>query len=344
MNDPRHPRPRRTVVRNTASRVIFVVLACASLAACGVRLETPPPAEPSPDAVEQVRGRTVDDALRLEADAATLLAAGADEAVTAVLTDVAAFSAEHAEQLGGEYESGLPTPTPTATATPSTPPPPTVESVLADLAASETTAAEDADDVPDGDLARLVASVATARSELAARLSAASALPVPQEPADDATPEPAPTPTAGPDGPTAADLDALALVHDQAAFGFEVVAAKLSGDQRASAEAAADQHRAESGDWARAAGSAGTPQDPRRAAYALPAGIDDPAVAQGTARSLETSVADTYATVVARVPAGSRAPYVDGLRRATVAARAWGATPVAFPGLPERAAVQAPPA
>ncbi|GIG21862.1 hypothetical protein Cch01nite_25860 [Cellulomonas chitinilytica] len=333
MNDPRHPRQRPASTRLAASRVIFVVLACAALAGCGVRLETPPPAEPSPDAVEQVRARTVDDALQLEADATALLAAAPPQPVQAVLTDVAAFSTQHAEQLGGEYVSGLPTPT--ATTTPSAPPAPTVEALLADLAGSWSTAATDADAVADADLARLVASVAVARSELAARLSAATSLPVPQETADDTTPAPAPSPAA--DGPSAADLDALALVHDQAGFGFEVVAAKLSGDQRSAATASADQHRRAGGDWARAAGSAGTPQDPRRAAYTLPTGMDDPAVAQGTARSLETSVADTYATVVARVPAGKRAPYVDGLRRATVAARAWGATPVAFPGLPERA-------
>jgi len=341
MNDPRHPRPRRAVTRLAASRVIFVVLASATLAGCGVRLETPPPAEPSPDAVEQVRARTVDDAVQLQADATALLAAGPPEAVQVVLTDVVTFSTAHAEQLGGEYVSGLPTPTPTSTSMPSAPPAPTVGTLLADLAATEQVAADDADAVTEGDLARLVASVAVARSELAARLSAATSLPLPQEPVDDATP--APTPTTGPDGPTVADLDALALVHDQAGFGLEVVAAKLSGDQRSAAQASAAQHRAESDDWARASGSAGTAQDPRRAAYTLPTGMDDPAVAQGTARSLESSVADTYATVVARVPAGARAPYVDGLRRATVAARAWGATPVAFPGLPERA-VPAPPA
>ncbi|MBO9553770.1 DUF4439 domain-containing protein [Cellulomonas sp.] len=338
MNDPRHPRPRRTVTRLAASRVIFVVLASAALAGCGVRLETPPPAEPSPDAVEQVRARTVDDALQLEADATALLAAAPPEAVQAVLTDVVTFSTAHAEQLGGEYVSGLPTPTPTST--PSAPPAPTLETLLADLATAEQAAAADADAVTDGDLARLVASVSVARSELAARLSAATALPVPQEQADDSAP--APTPTTGADGPTVADLDALALVHDQAGFGLEVVAAKLSGDQRSAAQSSAAQHRSESDDWARASGSAGTAQDPRRAAYTLPTGMDDPAVAQGTARSLESSVADTYATVVARVPAGMRAPYVDGLRRATVAARAWGATPVAFPGLPEQA-VPAPP-
>ena len=71
----------------------------------------------------------------------------------------------------------------------------------------------------------------------------------------------------------------LALVHDEAGYGFEVIAAKLSAEQRATAEAAAAAHRARSEDWAAAAGIDGTAQDPRRASYTLPAGLDDPAVA-----------------------------------------------------------------
>ncbi len=34
----------------------LAVLAVLALSGCGIRLETPPPVEPSPDAVEQVRG------------------------------------------------------------------------------------------------------------------------------------------------------------------------------------------------------------------------------------------------------------------------------------------------
>ncbi len=187
----------------------------------------------------------------------------------------------------------------------------------------------------------MIASVATSRGELAVRLAAATGAEVPS-----LVPEPSPTPAAtgeqspqpgGVDGLTTEDLATLALVHDEAGYGLEVIAAKLSGDQRATARAAAAAHRGRSEEWAAAAGIDGGAQDPRRASYTLPAGLEDPAVATALARTLETAVADAYADAVAAADPGSRATLIDGLRRATDDAGTWGATPVAFPGLPERA-------
>ena len=333
--DPASPRDlARPLARALAAAVMVL-----TLAACGLRAETPPPVEPSPDAVEQVRARTVADSLALAdaAAAAALLPDGAVEPVAPVLADVSAFSGQHADQLGGVYVSGLPTPSgsPTAPPTASTA---TVADVLAELATATRTARTDADAVEDGPLARLVASVATSRGELATRLAHASGAEVPSLVPDAAAPvEPTPSPSATADGLGTEDMATLALVHDQAGYGFEVVAAKLSGDQRDAASAAAGSHRARSEQWASAAGIDGGAQDPRRASYTLPAGLDDPAVATTLARTLETSVADAYANAVAQAPPGSRAALVDGLRVATDDAATWGATPVPFPGLPERA-------
>ena len=126
------------------------------------------------------------------------------------------------------------------------------------------------------------------------------------------------------------------LAHDQAGFGFEVIAAKLAGDQRAAARTAAASNRADGDRWASVSGRDGTELDPRRASYTLPVGLDDPAVAVALGRTLQTAVADAYANAVAGAPAGERRPFVDGLRAATSAAGAWGATPIPFPGLPEQ--------
>ncbi|MFC0715660.1 DUF4439 domain-containing protein [Cellulomonas biazotea] len=370
-------RPRR--VAALAAGLVTLVVA---LAGCGVRLETPPPVEPSPDAVEQVRGRTVDDALALAADARALLDAGAAEPVAAVLADVVAFGEQHAQQLGGVYDSGLPDPTPSAspTATSVDPAPVEVGQVLADLATDAGRALDDADAVTDGPLARLVGSVGTARGELATRLAAALGVPAPEvvtsagtaadeagaadggettgaddaaadgtdggsedasgDPAGTATGAPTDAPPSGtaPAGLERTDLDALTVAHDEAGFALEVVAAKLTADQRALAQATAAEHRQEADRWARASGAAGTLADPRRAAYALPAGLDDPAVATGLVRTVETGVADTTANAVAAAEPGARAALLTALRDATVRARAWGAAPVAFPGMPELAA------
>ncbi|WP_421733273.1 DUF4439 domain-containing protein [Cellulomonas sp.] len=326
------------------ARVLAVAVMVLTLAACGLRAETPPPVEPSPDALEQIRARTVADsaALSAAASAAALLPDGAVEPVAPVLADVVGYSDQHADQLGGVYVSGLPTPTDSPTASPPTTG--SVAEVLEQLAAATRTALTDADAVPDGSLARLIASVATSRGELTERLAGATGAPVPALAPDEApaATDPAPTPagttaTTGVDGLTTGDVGVLALVHDEAGYGFEVIAAKLSGDQRTAARAAAAAHRATSEDWAAAAGIDGSAQDPRRASYALPAGLDDPAASAALARTLETAVADAYANAVAQAEPGSRSSLIAGLRRATADAATWGAAHVPFPGLPERA-------
>jgi hypothetical protein len=337
--------------------VVALLVGTLPLVGCDLRLETPPPAEPSPDATEQVRARTVDDALALAAAAAALSSQGADDAVRTTLDDVAAFSARHAEELGGVYDSGLPAPTPAATPSPARALPEDVTGLLTELATAADRATGDADDVPDGALARLVGSVAVARDALADRLASTSGLPRPErttaadggpqddDQGDDASPasDAAATAdgTAAADGTAGAGTDApaaaVALAHDEAAWTFTVLAARTSDDRRAALLAASARHRAASDDWARAAGVEGRPQDPRRAAYALPATLDDPAVADALPRTLEQAVADACSAAVASSSAGARDDALDCLLEATGAATAAGAAPVPFPGMPELA-------
>ncbi|MFC8193248.1 DUF4439 domain-containing protein [Cellulomonas sp. NPDC057328] len=363
---------RRTGARRTARAVL--ALACVlPLAACGLRLETPPPVEPSPDALEQVRGRTVADALGLAADADAVAAGTPEGPARTVLLDVAAFSRQHADAAGGVYDSGLPDPEPSASTAPPPAPAADAAALVAELADDAATAAADADEVADGPLARLVASVATSRAELADRLADATGLPRPESagpadaPADtqdggtpdagtpdagatgtDApgagtTPPASPTADAEPAGSTAAlgadaaALAAVALAHDEAGFAHEVVAARRSDDARAQSRAEAARHRAAANRWAVAAGVAGRAADPRRSAYALPADLDDPAVVDDLLRRLESGVADAYAAATASAAPGERGPLLAGLREAHAAAGARGAAPVPFPGVPELA-------
>jgi len=341
---PGRPTHRRTGALRLAVALVTGVLA---LGGCGVRLETPPPAEPSPDAIEQVRGRTVDDALELATAATALSAAAGDENVRAVLDDVAAFSSRHAEELGGVYDSGLPDATPSATPTATPSAVTDVTTLLTDLVDDASQAARDADAVPDPALARLVASIGVARDALADRLAAATGQARPEATADagqdDATAEPtsaAPEPDST-TTPAPHSAAALALAHDEAAWTFTVLAARTGDDRRAALLAEAERHRAASDAWARTAGVVGRPTDPRRSAYALPAALDDPAVADALPRTLEQAVADASANAVAGADAGDRADALTSLRTATAAASAWGAAAVAFPGIPDLAAVPA---
>ncbi|HEX7805802.1 MAG TPA: hypothetical protein VF413_06540, partial [Cellulomonas sp.] len=151
--------------RIPALRLAVAALAVATaLAGCGIRLETPAPTVPAPDATEIVRSRTVDDALELAAGARAASTSSSAE-VQAVLARVADFSAQHAVELGGTYDSGLTTPPPT-TATPTAPPTavPNAAQVLTLLAAADRAAAAGAADVPGGALARLLASIAASRA------------------------------------------------------------------------------------------------------------------------------------------------------------------------------------
>ena len=109
MTPRRFHRPARRVALTLGA--LAVVLA---VTGCDLRLEGAAPSAPSPGPVEQVRERTVGDALALSAEAGAARS-GADGAAAAVLDDVVAFSTAQADQLGGTYRSGLPEPTVTTT-------------------------------------------------------------------------------------------------------------------------------------------------------------------------------------------------------------------------------------
>lgn len=323
-------RTRRTAPRTLAAAALAAAVALA-VAGCGLRLETPPPVEPTPDAVEQVRARTVDDALELT-DAATSAAATADGssdgALATLLEQVATLSTEHVTALGGEYESGIePTATPAPTSA-GAPVEATPDEVLALLGTASATSLADADAVDDGPLGRLVGSIGVSRADLADRLASRLRTDSPAAPAapDQDVPDDVPAPVAAP----------LARAHDEAGFTFELVASRRTEAARTATLAAAVRDRALGARWAAAASLADTAADPRLAAYALPAGLDDDAVLDQLALSVRTGLADAYGAALAEVPAGGRAPYLDGLRRSVAEARTWGAAPAAFPGMPEQ--------
>jgi len=340
---------RRIPVLRLAVAVLAVTTA---LAGCGIRLETPAPTAPAPDATEIVRSRTVDDALELAADARAASAA-ANAAVQAVLARVADYSDQHAVELGGAYDSGLATPTPGASTTPTAGPTaaPDAGQVLALLATADRTAAADAADVPSGALARLLASIAAARARLVAQLAAALGVAAPDagapaatSPTAGATAAATPTPPLSSASPAAArpadvptaDRTGIVAAEDQAGYGFEVLAAKLDDPSRSAARVAAAAHRARAESWAQAWALDGTTSDPRRATYALPAGLDDPATALALAQRLEVGLTTTYASVVASTARPSRPEIIAALLTSDADAAAWGAPATAFPGLPER--------
>ncbi|WP_199423810.1 DUF4439 domain-containing protein [Actinotalea solisilvae] len=345
---PPHP------ARRPASVLVALLGLAVLLAGCGLRLETPAPQAPEPDAVETVRQRATADALALQVLADSLAASGAEAGLAAAAGTVAAASTAHLDALGGLYvafpdATAAPdasdasdatvdpdpaaSPGPTATTVPS---PVTPDALVALLDSSAASARADAAAVEDGDLARLLASVTVARTQLADSVAALAAL----DPASRPALEPAPL--AGlPAGVDPADVADVVQSEDALGFAWEVVAARRVGDERSAAAARARSHREHAETWAVAAEVAATDSDPRRVAYALPPTVldaaADPAATAAELAALEVSLVASYAGLVAQADAGERTPLVDAMLTAARSATALTGQTPAFPGLPEHA-------
>lgn len=142
------------------------------------------------------------------------------------------------------------------------------------------------------------------------------------------------------------NLLALTLAEDQAGFGFEVAAARLSDDARSLARDAAARHRATAGTWATAAGVSGTADDPRRVSYELDGDVSSAEAVRSFCAGLLSDLAAVHADAVLVTDAGTadRTAAVDGLRTSAVEALRWGGTPTPLPGLPDAPAASPTPA
>ena len=168
-------RSRLSRVATRATAAVTAALLAGVLAGCGVRLETPPPAEPVPDAAELVRRTAVSDALGVADVAGSALEQPElDEKVASELTRVQDHALAHADALGGEYDSGIER-EPELDELLESPaveePPATTADVvqaLTDAAGRSRTAANTA---ADGDIARLLASIGASQAVSATRLA-----------------------------------------------------------------------------------------------------------------------------------------------------------------------------
>jgi hypothetical protein len=205
------------------------------------------------------------------------------------------------------------------------------EAVVAGLTEAAAAARTDLAVVTDAGLARLLASLSVSRLLSASRLATAAGLTPPAVP--DVV-----VPAAAPDGVAGRDLATLVAAEDAAGYALEVIAAKHTDDLRARAGARAVVHRARAQAWAEAGGIAGTGLDPRRVAYALPGGLEDPAAATALVAGLQTTLASDYLALVAGVAPADRAALAAAAAEATGQALAWGAPLPALPGMPDVAA------
>lgn len=319
----------------------MVVLLALVLSGCGARLETPPPTEPTPDALEVARRAAASDVLAiLEVAAQAEDQLDDDDPSAPIIAEILAGGTEHLEQLGGEYDSGLdPTDdsitqtTPsdqssTAVAAPDGESAAPLEELVDRLAQAYLRTRGALESAPDPGLARLMASIATAQLTSAQALATSAELELPEITLP-GTPN---MPSEAPIGISSSDLAPLVLAEDGAGYAFEVLAAHLSEAQRVAALARASVHRTRGENAAEAAQIARTLQDPRRAAYDLPVdGTDETYV-----RDLELNLVDAYATLVGLAVEEERVHYFDLMIDSYNAAHSWGAKTSVFPGMPEQ--------
>ncbi|GAA1970319.1 hypothetical protein GCM10009718_02290 [Isoptericola halotolerans] len=168
-----HPTPAPATRRRGRVAVVGLVVAVV-LSGCGLRLETPPPGEPVPDTIEIVRRTAVSDALYVAelAEVAIDRLDGRRPRLTAELERVATESREQADELGGEYDSGLepegsPESSPETSADEERTSLQDVVDALVDASGRSRTAAGT---TGDGPLARLLASVGAAQAVSARRV------------------------------------------------------------------------------------------------------------------------------------------------------------------------------
>lgn len=325
-----HP-PRRTPARHALAALAVAALGAvlaAPLAGCGVRLETPAPVAPSPDAAELLRDRSAAQAADL-AELARGAAPGADDASAAVLTRVATDSDTHTAAFGGVYVA-FPGATPSPTSPPTEEPaPPSAAAVLAALRAAEQDARTDAATVPEAPMARLLAAVAIDRALLVDALAAV---------VEGAAPElgEVTVPTELPTGMDAQTAAVLVESEDALGMAWEVAAARADGDARERDAERAALHRARAEAWAAAADLDGTGTDPRRSAYDLPDALTSADAAPdvvGTALGeLEARLGADYADLAVTLAPDARLPVLEAAVEAYRRAAGLGASIGPLPG------------
>lgn len=281
---------------------------------CGMRLETPEPPAPTPDAAEVIRSEAVADATAIAQAAQAAQTDPAAVVVTDRLAQVAAGSLSHAETLGGTWTaSGTSEGTTTPDATPSA----TAPTAAGDLPAAITSLTSGYERAraglagSSGDTTQILASMALWRALAAHELAGA-------------IPETAPElPRGGIDGTalslaTFRDVDPLVRGLDAAAYAYEVLAAREDdAGRQASWKARAGTLR-ETGELvAGRAGVAGTAADPRVAVYDVSSLVT--ADATTSAVGIETDVARLWIT--SDLPASARGIGVDAALEALLRAR-----------------------
>ena len=295
--------------------MLTVLLLVVALTGCSLRVDSPPPEIPTPDAAEALRAELAESTATL-ADLARAAVEGdgvADD-VSAELLTLADASTAHLEALGGIWtpppRPDDPSPTPEGETTAS------AEEVLTALTAAATQVQEAlAEPLWEPEAATLLAAIAIYRDGALQRLAGALGTDPP------ATPEP--------EGTLPEQLDAatapLCRTLDALGYAYEVQAARSSGDPRERSITRAEQSRALAEQVAVLAGYDGTDQDPRQVSYAVGEDLGE------TIETWRAQLVPAWLTLIGPASAEDRVVLLTWVRAAAAAAPP--PADEAFPGL-----------
>ena len=338
------PAPHRPPTRRSALRGALAGLGVLAAAGCGVRwapgAEVTPTAQRGPD--DDAREAAVADTRDLLG--LLLPAARGAAPLQAVAASAVAVCEAHLRALG-EHDLEV-TATVTATSAPSAAPggapaagagtspvdPAAVLDRLVSAAGAALAGATATAAAPSGGMARLLASLGASRAVLADDVSAATGVP--------AGDVPLPAPAGDVDDPPAADpsrtgtaaLQAALAGEHAAVFALALVQGRLSGPRRDEAAAELVAHRVARDDLVDLLVARDANPVQAEAGYDVQA--PTAAAAAAVVAAVDEGLARAHADVVA-ADATARVPAARALLRSARAARRWGSTVTAFPGMPE---------
>ncbi|NSC24206.1 DUF4439 domain-containing protein [Streptomyces albus subsp. chlorinus] len=139
-----------------------------------------------------------------------------------------------------------------------------------------------------------------------------------------------------------AAVQAALRAEHAAVYGYGVVGGRIGEDRKSEVRACFDAHRARRDALRRTVRALGGDPEPAAAAYALPFAVPDSQAAVRLAAQLEDRLAGVYADLVRASEGARRRDAADALREAAVRSVRWKGSGVAFPGLAELGAQEAP--
>lgn len=139
-----------------------------------------------------------------------------------------------------------------------------------------------------------------------------------------------------------AAVQAALRAEHAAVYGYGVVGGRITEERKSDARAAYDAHRARRDALRRTVRGLGGKPAQAAAAYALPFAVPDSDAAVRLAAELEDRIAGVYTDLVRASEGARRREAAGALREAAIRSVRWKGSGVAFPGLTELGAAEAP--